>query len=54
MSGRSGVSVRRLVPGSPSVISQFAHAFEEEPWPDNPLLAEGLLRFSRFRRLLEE
>ena len=25
-----------------------------EPWPDNPLLAKELLRFSRFRQLLEE
>jgi hypothetical protein len=51
---QSGVSVGRRVPGFVIRDQLVAHAIEEEPWPDNPLLAEELLRFSRFRQLLEE
>ena len=29
-------------------LPRLAHAPEEEPWPDNPLLAEELLPFFRF------
>ena len=52
---QSGVSVGRRVPGF-VIRDQLVcpHALEEEPWPNNPLLAEELLRFSRFRQLLEE
>jgi len=44
-----------LAPGEPDgEIDDLEEEAEEEPWPDNPVLAaQELLRFSRVRQLLQ-